>query len=299
MKRKVLDGEFLEKLESISLAVKGAMTGLYGGSRKAHGYGNTVEFADFREYVPGDDLRRIDWNVYARFEKYFIKLFTDERQQHHRIIVDCSASMATGKPEKAQTALRIATAFAYLAVCDMDRVSFQLLHGDHLEDLAGTMIGKNAVCDAALQLENVAFYGDTELEKAILNDPNPGYDDGMTIVISDFLTESNWKSMVDFLVFRHREILFVQLLSPEEVNPSLTGDVHLIDMESELPKDPRNVRMKISKGFLKAYHRALDDYRREISDFCHSRGASYLFATTDLPIEQILFQRGYETEVIK
>ena len=115
MKRKVLDGEFFERLERVSLYMQDAMSGFFGGSRKAHGHGNTVEFSDFREYVPGDDLRRIDWNVYARFEKYFIKLFTDERQLHHRIIIDCSASMATGKPEKAVTALRLAAALGYLA----------------------------------------------------------------------------------------------------------------------------------------------------------------------------------------
>ncbi len=299
MKRKVLDGEFLEKLESVSLAMKDAMTGLFGGSRKAHGYGNTVEFADFREYVPGDDLRRIDWNVYARFQKYFIKLFTDERQLHHRVIIDCSASMAAGKPEKALTALRIATAFGYLAVCAMDRVSFQLLHDDHLDDLCGTLIGKNAVCNAALLMEDVEFYGESDLEKAVLNYPSPGYDDGMTVVISDFLTESNWKSLVDFLVYRHREVLLIQLMSPEEINPTMAGDIHLIDMESDRPGDPRNVRMKIGKGFLKAYHQALDDYRKEISEFCISRGAAYIFASTDQPIEQIIFEKGYESDIIR
>lgn len=303
MKRKVLDGEFFERLERVALYMQDAMSGFFGGSRKAHGHGNTVEFSDFREYVPGDDLRRIDWNVYARFEKYFIKLFTDERQLHHRIVIDCSASMATGKPEKALTALRIAAALAYLATCAMDRVSIQLLHGAELTDLTGVILGKSAATSAAMLLEDVDFYGDSDLRGAVLGDPNPGYDDGLTVVISDFLTDSDWKSMVDFLLFRHREVMLIQVLSPEEVHPSMTGalsgDVHLIDLESETPGDARNVRMKLSKKHLKAYLAALDDYYREIREFCTSRGVSYVSATTDEPIEKILFEKGYETDRIK
>ena len=84
MKRRILDGDFLDRLDAASLVLKTPMTGFFGGSRKARSYGNTVEFADFREYFPGDDIRRIDWNVYARFEKYFIKLFTDERQMQNQ-----------------------------------------------------------------------------------------------------------------------------------------------------------------------------------------------------------------------
>ncbi len=298
MKRKVFDGALFERVEAISLVMKDAMTGLFGGSRKAHGYGNTVEFADFREYVPGDDLRRIDWNVFARFEKFFIKLFTDERQLHHRIVIDCSKSMESGNPEKGESALRLAAALGYLAVCAMDRVSFQMLHGDRLTDLCGTLVGKTAVCNAALMLENVEFYGDSDLEKALLNDPNPGYDDGLTIVISDLLTESDWKAMVDFLIFRRREVLLLQLLSPQEAKPSLSGDIQLIDMESTVPSDRRNMRMKINKTFEKAYDTALREYRKEIADFCGSRGAACIFATTNEPIEHIIFEKGYQADVV-
>ena len=299
MKRTVFSGEFFEKLEQVSLAMKGAMSGLFGGSRSAHGYGNTVEFADFREYVPGDDLRRIDWNVYARFEKYFIKLFTDERQLHNRIIVDCSASMESGKPEKAETALRIAAALGYLSVCAMDRVSFQLLHGDRLDDLCGTILGKDGVLNASLLLEQVEFHSNTEIDKAVLGHPNPGYDDGMTIIISDFLTESDWKSVVDFLIYRHREVVLIQILSPQEMNPRLIGDIHLIDSESDHPADPRNMKIKINKSFAKAYQQALTEYQNELREFCISRGASYIFAVTDEPLEQIIFEKGYETEIIR
>ena len=175
------------------------MTGFFGGGRKARSYGNTVEFADFREYFPGDDIRRIDWNVYARFEKYFIKLFTDERQMHNQIYIDCSASMACGKPEKAAAALRVAAAFGYLSVSAMDRVSYKLIKGDKLEDIKITITNKDSFYRAAQYLEDTEFEGDLDMEKAIVQAKAPGHDDGLTIIISDFLTESDWKKAIDFL----------------------------------------------------------------------------------------------------
>ena len=112
MKRRILDGEFLDRLDAAALCLKSQMTGYFGGTRKARTYGNTVEFADFREYFPGDDIRRIDWNVFARFEKYFIKVFTDERQMQNQILSDCSMSMACGEPEKATAEKSTSNSFA-------------------------------------------------------------------------------------------------------------------------------------------------------------------------------------------
>ena len=199
MKRRILDGAFLDRLDAASLLLKNPMTGYFGGGRKARSYGSTVEFADFREYFPGDDIRRIDWNVYARFEKYFIRLFTDERQMHNHILIDCSASMACGSPEKAEAALRIAAAFGYLSVSAMDRVSYKLLKGDKAEDIGFTVYNKDSFYRAAQVLEDTDFEGETDLEKSIVNIQAPGYDDGLTIIISDFLTESDWKRQLTSL----------------------------------------------------------------------------------------------------
>ena len=207
MKRRILDGDFLDRLDAATLLLRTPMTGFFGGSRKARSYGNTVEFADFREYFPGDDIRRIDWNVYARFEKYFIKLFTDERQMHNQIYIDCSASMACGKPEKAEAALRVAAAFGYLSVTSMDRVSYKLMKGNKAEDIGFKITNKDTFYRAAQALENTEFEGEVNLESAIVNVEAPGHDDGLTIIISDFMTESNWKKAIDFLLMRVRIIM--------------------------------------------------------------------------------------------
>ena len=299
MKRKILDGDFLDRLDAASLVLKTAMTGFFGGSRRARSYGNTVEFADFREYFAGDDIRRIDWNVYARFEKYFIKLFTDERQMHNQIYIDCSASMACGKPEKAEAALKIAAAFGYLSVASMDRVSYKLMKGDKSHDVGFKITNKNSFYRAAQALETTEFEGEVDLEKAIVNVEAPGYDDGLTIIISDFLTESNWKKAIDFLMYKRREVLLIQILSPDELYPDFDGRVHMLDSEAVDMNDGRNMRVVITKKMVQAYQRAMDEYEKELIDFCAARNVTFFTVSSDDPIEKVIFGKGYETEVIK
>ncbi len=299
MKRRILDGDFLDRLDAAELVLKTAMSGFFGGSRKARSYGNTVEFADFREYNAGDDIRRIDWNVFARTEKYFIKLFTDERQMHNHIMIDCSASMACGNPEKATAALRVAAAFGYLSVSSMDRVSFQLLKGNKAESLGITITNKDSFYRAAQKLETVDFEGETDLEKSIVNMESPGYDDGLTIIISDFLTDSNWKKAIDFLMYQRREILMIQVLSPDELYPDLDGRIQMIDSEAIDMADGRNMRLVMTKKMVNAYQKALDEYEQELIDFCASRNVTFFTVSSDDPIEKVIFGKGYETEIIK
>jgi uncharacterized protein (DUF58 family) len=299
MKRRILDGDFLDRLDAATLLLKTPMTGFFGGSRRARSYGNTVEFADFREYFPGDDIRRIDWNVYARFEKYFIKLFTDERQMHNQIYIDCSASMACGRPEKAAAALRVAAAFGYLSVASMDRVSYKLMKETTLEDIGFKITNKDSFYRAAQVLEDVEFEGDLDLEKAIVGAEAPGHDDGLTIIISDFMTESNWKKAIDFLMYNRREILMIQVLSPDEMFPDLDGRIDMIDSEAIDQADPRNMRLVMTKQMVKAYQKALDEYEQELVDFCASRNVTFFTVTSDEPIEKVIFGKGYETEIIK
>ena len=299
MKRRILDGEFLDRLDAAALCLKTAMTGFFGGGRKARSYGNTVEFADFREYFAGDDIRRIDWNVYARFEKYFIKLFTDERQMHNQIYIDCSASMACGKPEKAAAALRVAAAFGYLSVASMDRVSYKLMKETTLEDIGFKITNKDSFYRAAQVLEDVEFEGDLDLEKAIVGAEAPGHDDGLTIIISDFMTESNWKKAIDFLLYHRREVMLIQVMSPDELYPDFDGRVHMMDSEALDIADGRNMRVVVTKKMVEAYQKALDEYEKEIIDFCAARNVSFFTVLSDDPIEKVIFGKGYEAEVIK
>ena len=299
MKNRVISDEFIGQLESIVLNMKAPMKGYFGGNHRTNTYGSTVEFADFREYVLGDDIRRIDWNLYSRFEKHFVKLFVDERQMHIQIFVDCSASMGFEASKKREAALKIAAALGYLSVHNMDKISYKMIHKDGAEDVNGIINGKDAYYRSLDTLENSTFGGEVDIEKAITGNINPGFNDGLTVIISDFLTESNWKAAVDFLLYRHREVMLVQVLSPEEISPSYNGRMVLLDAESLDKTDEKNLKLKISRSEFEAYKEALSDYLKEVRSFCISRNVSYVLANTEKDVEKRLLEQLFETGVIK
>ena len=228
--KKIVDGAFLSTLEVLDLNVKQLMNGNFGGNRRSSTYGSSAEFADFREYTAGDDLRRIDWNIYGRFEKLFIKLYIDERQLHNRVYIDTSFSMDFGEPQKSYAALRVAAALGFISVQAMDKVSFYALSGDECEDLCRTVMGKDAFYLAADRLNEVTFSGDTDLAASVMSCENPGRNDGITYIISDFLTESDWKSAVDWLLFKGRQVVLIQILSRDEISPGMSGKLQLMEI---------------------------------------------------------------------
>lgn len=296
---KIIDDNFLNRLERASLYVKKDMQGFFGGNHQTRFYGSTVEFADFREYMLGDDIRRIDWNLFSRFERYFIRLFVDERQMHIQTFLDCSASMQNPDGDKALYAMRVAAAIGYLSVLNMDRTSIRLIKGDVAVDLCGTITGKTSFFRGISKFDNLQFSGSGDLEKAIINCPSPGSNNGLTVIISDFMTESNWKKAVDYLRFNKRQVLLVQVLSPEDVNPYCNGRIRLVDSEAEHPQDERNFKMKVTRAHLQAYQQALNDFIADIKRFCASREVDFVTVTTDEPVEKLIFDKMYKVGTVK
>lgn len=290
----IIDSEFLSALDTLDLYVHQMTNGHFSGARRSRAYGSSPEFADYREYVQGDDLRRIDWNLAGRFEKYYIKRFIDEKQGRNRVYLDQSASMGL-ETQKAFTALRLVAALGYLSVSNMDCVSFRLLRGGACEDLSGSIIGRESFYGAVKKLEQVVFQGETDLCAAIRSDPNPGFDDGVTYIISDFLTESDWKGAVDTLLGRHREVAVIQVLSPSELEPSLNGSVTLNDCETSGAR----VSMDVNRGALKAYKEALNAFLDDVRRFCASRGVPYMMIRSDERVEEALVTKGCVEELIR
>lgn len=289
MRTSVLNDAFFSRLETLSLELRADLAGFFGGKHLVRTYGQTVEFADYREYMLGDDIRRIDWKIYSRFEKFFIKLFTDERQMHTQIFLDCSASMGKDNDGKASYAVGIAAALGYLSVHNMDKVSFRLVRGDQAEDPYGTVIGKRAFFRAVSDLDTVVFDDEADLGAAILGCPNTGENDGLTVIISDFFTDSDWKKAVDYLLYRKRQVFLIQMLTPDEVEPLYQGRVNLIDSESADLLDAKNMKMKINRAAQAAYDEALRDIIGDIRQFCASRDVGFVSVRTDQPIEKTLF----------
>ena len=290
MKSSYLNDEFFGRLETLSLELRADLAGFFGGKHLVKTYGQTVEFADYREYQLGDDIRRIDWNLYSRFEKFFLKLFTDERQMHTQIFIDCSASMGKDNPQKSGYAVAVAAALGYLSVHNMDKVSYKLIKGDKAEDPFGTIVGKRSFFRAISEIENIQFEDENDITKAIIGCPNTGTNDGLTVIISDFLSETDWKKAVDYLCYKKRQVLLLQILTPDELEPAYDGRVHLIDSESQDLQDTKNMKIKITKSMQLAYEEALRDFREDMRQFCVSRGADYVSLSCDQPIEKTLFK---------
>ncbi len=298
MKGSYLNDEFFSRLEALSLNLKSNLSGYFGGKHLVSTYGQTVEFSDFREYQLGDDIRRIDWNMYSRFEKYFLKLFTDERQMQVQIFIDCSASMGKDNPHKAGYTLATAGALGFLAMESMDKVNFQLMKGSKSENPYGTIVGKNAFFRAISTLEEVEFEDETDIESCVKSCPDTSTRNGLTVIISDFLTDSDWKKAVDYLCYKKRQVLLVQILTPDELDPAYDGRMHLIDSESCDVADNKNMRMRITKSMLKAYEEALMDFKADMKNFCSRRGVDYITISTENSIERVLFNELLKTGIM-
>ena len=289
MKVSYLNDQFFSRLGTLALNLRSDLAGYFGGKHLVSTYGQTVEFADYREYQLGDDIRRIDWNLFSRFEKYFLKLFTDERQMQVQIFLDCSASMGKDNEQKSAYAIATAAAMGYLAVHNMDKVSFHVMRENKSENPFGTIVGKQAFFRAIGQLENVSFDLDSDIESCVLSCPDTSSNNGLTVIISDFFTDSNWKKAVDYLCYKKRQVLLVQILTPEEADPSYDGHVNLIDSEAVDLSDTKNMKIKITRSMQKAYEEALKDFKLDMKNFCSKRGVDYITICTDTPIEKVLF----------
>ena len=298
MASKYLNDAFFSRLETLSLNLRKDLRGYFGGKHLVKTYGQTVEFSDFREYQLGDDIRRIDWNLFSRFEKYFLKLFTDERQMQVQVLLDMSSSMGKDNPAKGQYALAVAAALGFLAVQSMDKLSFNFMRGETADNPFGTIIGKNAFFRAISQMDDLQFDGEVDIEKCVLSSRETGQSNGLTIIISDFLTDSDWQKAVDYLVYKNRQALLIQVLTPDEIAPAFEGRVHLIDCETSDILDPRNLKVKVTRSLLDNYERALADFKQSISTYCTKRGAAFISVRTDRPIEDMLFKELLRGEIV-
>ena len=294
MKRIVINDEFLQQIETLQTILKNNVSGMFGGNRKSKRLGSSCEFTDYRDYIAGDDITKIDWNAYARFDKLYLKLYLDERQMHTRIYIDASRSMDYGEGGKAEQAVKLAALLAYLSVCEMDRVSVYAIKGTELVEVISSIVGKDAYFESVGKLNDIVFDGESRISDAIVPS-RVGYGDGMSIIISDFLTESNYEDAIDLLTDKKRDILCVQILSVDELQPEIRGKVHLFDSE-----DPEKYyRKNVDRDIAKAYKAALDYVIGRIRDYCLARGASYALIPAEKSLSEVLMEQLVDMEVLK
>ena len=290
----IINEEFLSQVELLHSLVKNNVAGRFGGNHQSKNFGSSCDFADFREYIPGDDITKIDWNVYARSEKLYLKLYLDERQLHTRIYIDASRSMTYGKGKKDEQALKIAAAFAYLAVSEMDKVSIYAIHEKQIETVIENMLGKEAYFNNIGKLNDIVFDGDSSISEAILPS-TVGYGDGLSIIISDFLTDNDYETAIDHLSAKKRDVLCTQILSKEELAPKLRGKMHLFDSENS----DKFYRRFINREILRAYKEALAYATGRIRDYCYARGGQYMLLSSQDNLNEVFFDKLISMGVVK
>ncbi len=275
----MLDEAFLSRLDAMSLRLKHPSAGGSGGLRRSKALGTSVEFSDFREYAIGDDLRRVDWNAYARFDKLFLKLFMEEQEARVHLIVDASASMAFGEPSKWETAARLAEVLSYLALIGGDTVVLFALQGEHALHTR-PLKGRQSYMEAADFLRQIQPKGKTDFTAAIPRLPlSSGR--GLTVFLSDFLCESGYESALSSLWYRKQEVMALQVLSERELEPVLEDAVELWDKETG-----KNLELMASYDVLKAYRRTVEEFLQQLRGFCLQRGMGHLLVQAEKELEK-------------
>lgn len=294
MSKLVVDEALLEQIELVQLLLKNNVAGRFGGVHKSKTFGSSCEFADIRDYIPGDDITKIDWNAFARFNKLYLKLYLDERQVHTRIYIDASRSMGYGKGGKDAQALRLAAALAYISICEMDRVSIYLIREKNLEPVIENMLGREAYFNNITKLNDVVFEGDSYISEAILPS-TVGYGDGMSVIISDFLTDNDFEQGIDRLVSKKRDVLCLQVLSEDELNTKARGKMHFYDSENS----DRFFRKNINRDIVRAYKSALEFIVDSLRNMCLSRGADYALVSAEDSLQDVFFEKLGDMGVTK
>ena len=294
MSNYAINEEFLQQVEALQVILKNNVAGLFGGNHQSKTYGSSCEFTDYRDYIPGDDITKIDWNAYARFEKLYLKLYLDERQLHTRIYIDASRSMDYGNCKKADVALKIAATLAYLSICEMDKVSIYYIKNNIVHEVISSIVGKESFYNQIGKLNDIEFSEDCFISDSILP-TKVGYGDGMSIILSDFLTDNNYESAIDYFVGRRRDLFCFQILSKEELKPTIRGKVHFFDSENV----NNQYRKNINRDIVHAYQKALDFTVNRIKNYCNSRNANYVLVNSETSVSELFLKTLPELGVLK
>lgn len=278
----LFDAAFFSGLNHLKLAMHIRLDKGLSGGRKSSAKGSSVEFSDFREYLPGDDIRRVDWNVYGRLGKLYVKQFMEEKEAFYHIFLDTSASMDFGEEKKSVMALRLSAVFAWLVLKQLDRVEILTLQNGHLGKTS-PVIGRSSFKRLLKELEQVSFEGDTRINEAVKKCSPGGR--GVCILISDFLDPYGIDEAIRYLTYKRQEIFLIQVLAREEVEFDGEGTLALDDMETG-----EQVRVTVTRQTIRAYEEALTAHTQALQRLAKRYGCAYLQVISDEELEKVIFQ---------
>jgi uncharacterized protein (DUF58 family) len=278
----LLDPVFMSRLDTLDVLSRKILQGKLQGERRSKRRGQSVEFADHRPYVAGDDLRFVDWNVYGRLEQLFLKLFIEEQDLTVHIVADASASMSFGEPSKELFIKKLTAALGYISLVNNNRVTISFIADGVTAQLAN-MRGRNyldqmAECLLTTDCDGLSNFDDTCRQLAAGR-----IGSGVMVVLSDFLFKEGYDSGLRRLIGRQYDLYAIQVLCPQELSPDLSGELKLIDIE-----DADAAEITVSAALSKYYKRNLTAYCNELKDFCTRRGAVYVLANSADSVESLV-----------
>ncbi len=285
----LLPPRLLARLERMELVSRKVFRGRLKGERRSKRKGQSVEFADYRNYVPGDDLRFVDWNLYARMDRLFLKLFLEEEDLHVYFLVDASPSMDFGDPTKFFAAKQVAAALAFVGMCRGDRVRIEFLGKEN--KTSPVLRGRSQLWRMTEFVNSVEPNELFQLTDAVKRFCLRHSGRGIVVLLTDLMDKSGYEPALRLLVGQQMDVFVLQILSPEEMHPDLTGDLKLVDCEDE-----DEAEISVSSAVIKKYQATLAAFISQAKRFCAQRGMTYLLARSDqgadVLVGQYLRERG-------
>jgi len=281
----VFDEAFLRQLERLLLLMRSPVRGGLKGGRRSVKRGQSVEFADYRDYSMGDDLRQLDWNVYARLEKLFVKLFIEEEDVTITLLVDASASMASGHPQKLLFAKRAAAALGYIGLASEDRIAVSALSG-RIARRRAAMRGSGRIFRLLADLSAIAVAdGPTDLVAAARHAAAQLHGRGVVVLLSDLLDPAADR-VIRELAATGSELIILHILSPDELDPAFEGDLRLVDSETG-----ERVDITADLATIDAYRERLTAWKAGFADLAAKRRASYVDLSSDVNLADLMFSQ--------
>jgi uncharacterized protein (DUF58 family) len=252
------------------------------GERRSPRKGQSVEFADFRSYVPGDDLRFVDWNTYARLEKLFLKIFLEEEDLHFYALIDASPSMDFGEPTKLRYATQLAAALGFVGLVRGDRVKIETL-GQAPRRPAPLFRGRKSLWRMLKHLEEITADESVSLADGVKSFCIRNSGRGIVVLLSDLMDKTGYETALRYLLARDLDVYVIQILSAAELDPDIQGDLRLVDCE-----DSDVAEVSVTPALMKRYKQTLATFIDSARQFCTKRGMVYLLARNEVPVEELV-----------
>lgn len=286
----LLDAQLLARLEQLELVSRRLFLGRMKGERRSPRKGQSSEFADFRPYTVGDDLRFLDWNLFARLDRLFLRIFLEEEDLHVYLLIDASTSMDFGAPSKLHFAKQVAAALGFIGLAGQDRVIVETF-GEGAPRVSPPLRGRRSIGRLLDFLDKTGPMGRGDLRASLKLFSLRASGKGVVVLLSDLMDKGGYEDGLRYLVARQMDVHVVQILSPEEIDPDVSGDVKLIDVE-----DQDATELTVNPLLVERYKKTLAAYRAGVLEFCNRRGIGYLFASTQTPFDRLVLsyfrQRG-------